>query len=367
MSENVQGCVVLKEQKCTLDSKLCDLVFLEPSLRICVNFISQAQDDQCANNLPSVQTINTKHIFTACLPLSKVCQDLLEHGTCVHESITSEDNNKTWQLHLCMADAANLSAQSLRKRSALLAKCRDTALVHKAMVTQLHGYCKSLGEIVREVSCCRETRKQANAAVLRQLTTQVMPTVWELQMSRALNTAITDKGIETAKLSNEQLEFLREGAQTGGQLEQTMLLFVNSLLSTVVSNAQGADVLIAYNHTNNAAMFDPLALHQANHDFVRENGAEALMQKLLYNCQQNICEQIYAQKHEHHVRYFFQLVGHYYGEWAQRTFCVCQSAMHTCPQDTREQHPCEHYSRLARHGHRRRHRHCNSEARCLHS
>lgn len=300
VSENVQGSVVLKEQQCTLDSKLCDLVFLEPSLRVCVNFIDQSQDAQCANKQQSLQpgvqtriveTTNTKHIFTACLPLSKVCQDLLEHGTCVHQSITSEDNNKTWQLHLCVADAASLSAQELRKRCDLLAKCRDTALVHKALVTHLHGYCKSLSEIVSEVSCCRETRKQANAAVLGQLTRQVMPTVWELQMSRPLNTCITDKGEETAKLSNEQLEFLREGAQSGGQLEQTMLLFVNSLVSTVVSNAQGANVLIAYDHANKAAMFDPLAFHQANHDFVREHGADALMQKLLYNCQQNICEQ----------------------------------------------------------------------------
>ena len=67
---------------------------------------TQARDnnntDTTADNVSQLKSTQDKdvksHIFTASLPLKHVLQQLIHSDSFVHETITSEDNNKVWQM-----------------------------------------------------------------------------------------------------------------------------------------------------------------------------------------------------------------------------------------------------------------------------
>jgi hypothetical protein len=73
---------------------------------------TQARDnnntDTTADNVSQSKSTQDKdvksHIFTASLPLKHVLQQLIHSDSFVHETITSEDNNKVWQMHFSIAD-----------------------------------------------------------------------------------------------------------------------------------------------------------------------------------------------------------------------------------------------------------------------
>jgi len=73
---------------------------------------TQARDnnntDTTADNVSQSKSTQDKdvksHIFTASLPLKHVLQQLIHSDSFVHETITSEDNNKVWQMHFSVAD-----------------------------------------------------------------------------------------------------------------------------------------------------------------------------------------------------------------------------------------------------------------------
>lgn len=313
VSRAVGNNMLLSELRCTLDTSMSDLVFLAPALQVVVNYVrtdAQAaptgQTTQ-ATQLPASQGTlqgnvaqsypDTAHIFTASLPLSELLTSLLKSETHIHTSMTSEDGvpcqngtqvPRQWQLHVSLADSLTpAAAQQLKQQ---LASQIDAVHLHTALVERTYGFCESLQQCISYVSACRETRKQATNAVIAKLTQQQVVTSWELQMSRNFNTVVTAAGHqEPAALDNEQIQHLRVGAQINGQAQQTMLMFVNSLVSSIVANAQLAGVPIGYSPASQSALFDPLAVHTANHDFVTKYGVDELMHKTMYNCQQNIC------------------------------------------------------------------------------
>ena len=90
------------------------------------------------------------------------------------------------------------------------------------------------------------------------------------------------------KMDQQAIEHLRIGCASGDQAQQTFLTIVNSLASATVHIAQRADVCIGYDPSTQLAVFDPVAFHKANTEFVVANGADALMHQVQLKCQENI-------------------------------------------------------------------------------
>ena len=107
-------------------------------------------------------------------------------------------------------------------------------------------------------------------------------------MSRPLNVALTTEGPQPVKLDQQAIEHLRIGCASGDQSQQTFLTFVNSLASATVQIAQQADVCMGFDASTQLAIFDPIAFHNANAQFVGTNGTDALMHLVQLKCQENI-------------------------------------------------------------------------------
>ncbi len=206
----------------------------------------------------------------------------------VHQAITSEDENKVWQLHLSIADKTPLSAYESQKRHEQFSLQLDTIMAHEAWVRSEMGYCETLLETATAVTAARLARKAAAATVLKSLTNDELPTTWDLQMSRPLNIAMTPEGPQPMKLDQQAIEHLSVGCASGDQSQQTFLTFVNSLASATVQIAQQADVCIGFDAATQLAVFDPVAFHNANTQFVGAHGADALMHLVQLKCQENI-------------------------------------------------------------------------------
>ena len=116
LSQQLGDSTVLPEQKCLLNKQKTNLIFLAPSMQVKVLFCSppsmQTEDTSCTNatankmgkwNSTVGNDVKT-HMFTASLPLKNVLQHLMHSDSIVHEVITSEDDNKVWQMHMSIAD-----------------------------------------------------------------------------------------------------------------------------------------------------------------------------------------------------------------------------------------------------------------------
>jgi hypothetical protein len=296
LSEGNQEFTMLPKQECLLSKAKTNLIFLAPSMQVKVMFCSQPVMAQAtnANSQPNSQTqSNVKdsirtHLFTVSLPLKQVLQQLMVSNEIVHQVITSEDENKVWQLHLSMADTTPVTAYDCQKRHEFFSLQLDSVMAHEAWVKSEMGYCETLVETATAVTAARLARKVATAAVLKKLTNDEMPTTWDLQMSRALGVANTPEGVQPMKLDQQAIEYLRVGCASGDQSQQSFLTFVNSLTSATVHVAQKADVSIGFDVSTQLAVFDPVAFHNANTEFIAKNGADALMHLVQLKCQENI-------------------------------------------------------------------------------
>ena len=106
LSQRVGEVTVLPQQTCLLNKQKTNLLFLAPSMQVKVLFCSQSRDNNNTNTTgdkvsQSKSTAGNdvkSHIFTASLPLKHILEQLIHSDSFVHETITSEDNNKVWQM-----------------------------------------------------------------------------------------------------------------------------------------------------------------------------------------------------------------------------------------------------------------------------
>ena len=285
LSQQVGEGTLLPAQTCLLNKEKTNLLFLAPSMQVKVLFCSppaksnnKQESDTSSNDVRS-------HLFTASLPLKHVLEQFMRNDSIVHEIITSEDGNKVWQMKLSIADT---QPHERENRNANFSSQLDIVLAHEAWVRSQLGYCETLSETATAVTKARQVRKDACFAVLKQLSQCDLPTTWDLQMSRPLNTAATPQGPQPMKLDQQAMEHLRIGCASGDQAQQTFLTFVNALASATVHIAQRADVCIGYNPSTQLAVFDEVAFHHANTEFVAAYGADALMGHMQLKCQELI-------------------------------------------------------------------------------
>lgn len=280
---------VLKEQTCTLSAQMQDII--EPSMTLRIEYVKPAETANAGETQKSAAIVKTKHLMTVSLPLAQMFNDFLTAGKCVHQTTTSEDNGRMWQVHFFMDDGAQLSTTNERRRS--LGQQLETLNVHKAYMLQHVGVCESVKQMATYVTLCRTERKDAIAKVLGRLTSDKLPSTWELQFSRTLGmTAPTfDCAATPVMLDNTQIQFVREGSHSGGQAEQTSLLLANALATVIVQNAQAAGVQMGYNSGNQSSVFDPAAVHDANVAFVQQQGPAELMHHVQYAMQELLCSQ----------------------------------------------------------------------------
>jgi hypothetical protein len=219
---------MLPEQQCVLNKQKTNLLFLAPSMQVKVLFCSASNTEKNISSMNPTSANTTQnemsefnasannsvktHIFTASLPLKHVLQQLMNSDTIVHQAITSEDENKVWQLHLSIADKTPLSAYECQKRHEQFSLQLDTIMAHEAWVRSEMGYCETLLETATAVTAARLARKAAAATVLKSLTNDELPTTWDLQMSRPLNIAMTPEGPQPMKLG--EIRYLRTSYYT---------------------------------------------------------------------------------------------------------------------------------------------------------
>ena len=114
LSQRVGEVTVLPQQTCLLNKQKTNLLFMAPSMQVKVLFCSQStmQERDKARDNNNTNTTGDKvsqskstaendvksHIFTASLPLKHILEQLIHSDSFVHETITSEDNNKVWQM-----------------------------------------------------------------------------------------------------------------------------------------------------------------------------------------------------------------------------------------------------------------------------
>jgi hypothetical protein len=112
LSQQIGESTILPEHKCLLNKQKTNLIFLAPSMQVKVLFCSQSNVENNTNSMNTTSTNITEktHMFTASLPLKHVLQQLMNSEGIVHQAITSEDENKVWQLHLSIADKTPPSA-----------------------------------------------------------------------------------------------------------------------------------------------------------------------------------------------------------------------------------------------------------------
>jgi hypothetical protein len=311
LSQQVGGGTLLPEQTCLLSKQKTNLLFLAPSMQVKVMFCSPPTTsnnnhdnkhdnkpdntrpatslDTSYNNSESTGNDVRSHLFTASLPLKHVLEQFNQNDSIVHEIITSEDDNKVWQIKFSIADTQPAAtAYDRQHRIAHFSSQLDIVLAHEAWVRSELGYCETLCETATAVTKARQVKKDACGIVLRQLSQYDLPTTWDLQWSRPLNTAATPQGPQPMKLDQQAIEHLRIGCASGDQAQQTFLTFVNSLASATVQIAQKADVCIGYDPSTQLAVFDPVAFHHVNTEFVAANGADALMGLVQLKCQEII-------------------------------------------------------------------------------
>ena len=300
LSETKEELTILPKQECILSKTKNNMIFLAPAMQVKVMFCSQpsvetknmtsinSQAQQVPQGQSNVKNDIRTHLFTASLPLKQVLQHLMVSNEIVHQVTTSEDENKVWQLHLSIADKTPATAYDCQRMHELFSSQLDNVIAHEAWVTKEMGYCETLQETATAVTAARLERKVATGIVLKSLTGDELPTTWDLQMSRALGWANTPEGVQPMKLDQQAIEYLRIGCASGDQSQQSFLTFVNSLASATVHIAQKADVCIGLDESTQLAVFDPIAFHNANTEFVVKNGADALMHLVQLKCQENI-------------------------------------------------------------------------------
>ena len=117
----------------------------------------------------------------------------------------------------------------------------DNVQAHEAWVRQEMGYCETLFETATAVTEARFERKAACSAVLKRMSHDELPTTWDLQMSRPLNTAATPQGPQPMKLDQQAIEHLCISCESRDHSQPTFLTFINSLaIDTVLIDQTSA-------------------------------------------------------------------------------------------------------------------------------
>jgi hypothetical protein len=162
LSQQVGGATLLPEQTCLLNKQKTNLLFLAPSMQVKVMFCSPPTS---SNNKPDNKPDNTRpatsidtsynnsestgnevrsHLFTASLPLKHVLEQFIQNDSIVHEIITSEDDNKVWQIKFSIADTQPAAtAYDRQHRNAHFSSQLDIVLAHEAWVRSELGYCET--------------------------------------------------------------------------------------------------------------------------------------------------------------------------------------------------------------------------------
>jgi hypothetical protein len=223
------------------------LAMIVPGLRLQV---------QCAG-APGSDRSAYSHLLSCSVPLAACFKDLLARNVHTLQRVTCEDGMQ--YLVQIMADTRGLPLAAVQQTAADLQSGVDVLLHHQsAMGAALGAPLRTVDELVAEVGALKEQRAQAVASVLTALSAgDQSRSMLDLQYGRAFG----------MRVDQQQCRALREGSVLGNGFEQTLLHASIAQASLVAKIAQEAGV----------GTHDPLLVQRAAENFVRTNGAEALV------------------------------------------------------------------------------------------
>lgn len=223
------------------------LAVLVPGLRLQV---------QCAG-VPGSDRTAYSHLLSCSVPLAACFKDLLVHN--VHTLVRTTCEDGMQYMVQVMADTRGLPLAAMQQTAADLQSGIDVLLHHQsAMAAALGAPLRTADELVAEVAALKEQRARAVSSVLTALSAgDQANNMLDLQYGRAFG----------MRVDQQQCRALREGSVLGHGFEQTLLHASIAQASLVAKIAQGEGV-----HTG-----DPLLVQRAVENFVRTNGADALV------------------------------------------------------------------------------------------
>ena len=252
---------------------------------------------QCAG-VPGSDRTAFSHLLSCSVPLGACFKDLLTRNMYTLQRSTCEDG-MTYLVQLAV-DTRRLSASDVQQTATEMQAGLDVLLHHQsAMAAALGTPLKTVDELVAEVCELKDQRARATASVLAALSAgEQSNSMLDLQYGRAFG----------MRVDQQQCRALREGAVLGNSFEQTLLHASIAQASLVAKIAQEAGVSGAlalnpepksepklaqagqqYMHTANALGPFSSPVHTAVQNFVRTNGAAALMHSFTEQAQTAYC------------------------------------------------------------------------------
>lgn len=211
---------------------------------------------QCAG-VPGSDRTAYSHLLSCSVPLAACFKDLLVHNVHTLMRATCEDGMQ--YMVQVMADTRDLPLAAVQQTAADLQSGIDVLLHHhSAMAAALGAPLRTADELVAEVAALKEQRARAVSSVLTALSAgEQANNMLDLQYGRAFG----------MRVDQQQCRALREGSVLGHGFEQTLLHASIAQASLVAKIAQEEGV----------GTGDPLLVQRAVENFVRTNGADALM------------------------------------------------------------------------------------------
>ena len=248
---------------------------------------------QCAG-VPGSDRTAFSHLMSCSVPLAPCFKDLLTRNLYTLQRSTCEDG-MTYLVQLAL-DTRRLSASELQQTTTEMQDGLDVLLHHQSAMTAVLGTpLKTVDELVAEVCELKDQRARATASVLAALSAgEQSNSMLDLQYGRAFG----------MRVDQQQCRALREGSVLGNGFEQTLLHASIAQASLIAKIAQEAGVSGAlalkaepklaqagqqYMHTANALGPFSSPVHTAVQNFVRTNGAAALMHSFTEQAQTAYC------------------------------------------------------------------------------
>jgi len=211
---------------------------------------------QCAG-VPGSDRTAYSHLLSCSVPLAACFKDLLANN--VHTLVRSTCEDGMQYLVQVGVDTRGLPLAAVQQTAADLQSGIDVLLHHQsAMAAALGAPLRTADELVAEVAALKQQRASAVSSVLTALSAgEQANNMLDLQYGRAFG----------MRVDQQQCRALREGSVLGHGFEQTLLHASIAQASLVAKIAQEEGVSTG----------DPVLVQRAVENFVRTNGADALV------------------------------------------------------------------------------------------